>query len=371
MSAQQTIYDRIKGDLQDDKILQNVTLERLWYYFEVIKDITGSGGANFSYGTGEPSGGSDGDYYIRTDALQIWYNNGGTWEVVLSPTPISLTGDQFKALIDAPSGIINGQLYDVTQDGGDAYQLPVSITGMYVTGGNNQFLSGVLAKITLTGKLEYATYYTSDNDIFQNSIATMSVDLAQAYFTGNDIQNSTVIVNTDYIIDNSGATQLPTGISRIKGRAVLDPSGNVVWDKANCEAWVTALSTYVPCTYDVGTNTISGQYILYAALISQSATAAPSVFEERINIMGEIPTFSYVGSGIYKLTVTNSIFDEYKLVPYAGLVISAGTASLINGLVVTVSYGSAYELDIGSGIIFTGNQDDILNKTYIEIKQSF
>jgi hypothetical protein len=173
-----------------------------------------------------------------------------------------------------------------------------------------------------------------------------------------------------YIIDNGGVAQLPTGISFIRVRGINLPAGAKGFDSV-AEAYITALATYVPCTYDVGTNTISGQYILYAALIAQSGTAAPSVFEERINIMGEIPTFSYGGSGTYKLTVTNSIFDEYKLVPYAGLVISAGVSSLINGLVVTVSYGSATELDIGSGILFTGNQDDILNKTYIEIKQCF
>jgi len=362
MSAQQTIYDRIKGDLQDDKILQNVTLERLWYYFEVIKDITGSGGANFSYGTGEPSGGSDGDYYIRTDALQIWYNNGGTWEVVLSPTPIPLTGDQFKALIDAPSGIINGQLYDVTQDGGDAYQLPVSITGMYVTGGNNQFLSGVLAKITLTGKLEYATYYTSDNDIFQNSIATMSVDLAQAYFTGNDIQNSTVIVNTDYIIDNSGATQLPTGISRIKGRAVLDPSGNVVWDKANCEAWVTALSTYVPCTYDVATNKVFCKYIAWAGNISQTGGGDAVIDLTFVNLLGETPVFDASAVGVLDILTTTWNWTNHRVIMYSPHYFD-GT----NLWAPTMNFGTATQLQMFMVKNNADLADDIYNNQYIEL----
>ena len=83
MSAQQTIYERIKEDLKDDKILQNVTLERLWWYFEQIKDITGSGGSGFTNGNGAPSGGADGDYYIQTDGKAIWYNNSGVWGVVL------------------------------------------------------------------------------------------------------------------------------------------------------------------------------------------------------------------------------------------------------------------------------------------------
>jgi len=124
MSAQTEIRDRILGDLKDDKILQNVTLERLWYYFELIGDITGSGGSGFTYGAGEPSGGADGDYYIRTDATQIWYNNGGTWEVTLSLTPLQITGDEFAALIATPAGIIQGQVYHVVPAGGVGMRLP-------------------------------------------------------------------------------------------------------------------------------------------------------------------------------------------------------------------------------------------------------
>jgi hypothetical protein len=256
MSAQTEIRDRILGDLKDDKILQNVTLERLWYYFELIGDITGSGGANFSYGSGAPSGGVDGDYYIRTDATQIWYNNGGTWQVTLSLTPLQITGDEFAALVAAPAGIIDGQVYHVVPDGGDTFALPLSITDLYITGSPTAFMSGALAGIALTGRYEFVTYYTSDNTVFQNSVATLTVDLAQAYFTGNDIQNSSVIVNTDYVII-SGGTALPTGISRIKGKAILDPSGNVVWDSSNCEAWVTAASAYIECSYDIVSNTVA------------------------------------------------------------------------------------------------------------------
>jgi len=319
MSAQTEIRDRILGDLKDDKILQNVTLERLWYYFELIGDITGGGGSGFTYGAGEPSGGADGDYYIRTDATQIWYNNGGTWEVTLSLTPLQITGDEFAALIATPAGIIQGQVYHVVPagGGGDAFALPLSIGDMYITGGNGVFLAGALANVTLTGRYEFVTYYTSDNTVFQNSISTLTVDLAQAYFSGSDIQNSSVIVNTDYVIISGITPVLPAGISRVKGKAVLDPSGNVVWDKGNCEAWVTALGLYLPCTYDVGTNKISCKYIAWAGTISQSGGSDATINETMINLIGETPVFDASSTGILEIQTTTWNWPQHKTILFS------------------------------------------------------
>jgi hypothetical protein len=306
MSAQTEIRDRILGDLKDDKILQNVTLERLWYYFELIGDITGGGGSGFTYGAGEPSGGADGDYYIRTDATQIWYNNGGTWEVTLSLTPLQITGDQFAALIATPADIIQGQVYRVVPDGGDAFALPLSIGDMYITGGNGVFLAGALANVTLTGRYEFVTYYTSDNTVFQNSISTLTVDLAQAYFSGSDIQNSSVIVNTDYVIISGITPVLPAGISRVKGKAVLDPSGNVVWDANDCQAWVTALSRYVPCTYDVGTNKIN---VLLEVVfrVTQTADNGPTLEVMKNDLTGVTFTAGYGDPGKYNIIPSISL----------------------------------------------------------------
>lgn len=309
MSAQTEIRDRILGDLKDDKILQNVTLERLWYYFELIGDITGGGGSGFTYGAGEPSGGADGDYYIRTDATQVWYNNGGTWEVTLSLTPLQISGDEFAALIATPAGIIQGQVYHVVPAGGDAFALPLSIGDMYITGGNGVFLAGALANVTLTGRYEFVTYYTSDNTVFQNSISTLTVDLAQAYFSGSDIQNSSVIVNTDYVIISGITPVLPAGISRVKGKAVLDPSGNVVWDKGNCEAWVTALGLYLPCTYDVGTNKINVT-IETVFMVTQTGSSDPTLEIVRNGLIGVTFTASRSDPGVYTINPSVSLSTD-------------------------------------------------------------
>jgi len=312
MSAQTEIRDRILGDLKDDKILQNVTLERLWYYFELIGDITGGGGSGFTYGAGEPSGGADGDYYIRTDATQIWYNNGGTWEVTLSLTPLQISGDQFAALIATPADIIQGQVYRVVPDGGDAFALPLSIGDMYITGGNGVFLAGALANVTLTGRYEFVTYYTSDNTVFQNSISTLTVDLAQAYFSGSDIQNSSVIVNTDYVIISGITPVLPAGISRIKGKAVLDPSGNVVWDANDCQAWVTAAGGYVDCSYDIVSNTIATVTEQEFLIVDIDGTPLLTVLKNDTPSVTFTVEYYVASSTPYRITASAEIWDAAK-----------------------------------------------------------
>jgi hypothetical protein len=57
-----------------------------------------------------------------------------------------------------------------------------------------------------------------------------------------------------YIIDNGGVAQLPTGISLMRVVGIDLPAG-VKGFSPNAEAYVTALATWVRCTYDVGTNT--------------------------------------------------------------------------------------------------------------------
>jgi len=362
MSAQTEIRDRILGDLKDDKILQNVTLERLWYYFELIGDITGGGGSGFTYGAGEPSGGADGDYYIRTDATQIWYNNGGTWEVTLSLTPLQITGDQFAALIATPADIIQGQVYRVVPDGGDAFALPLSIGDMYITGGNGVFLAGALANVTLTGRYEFVTYYTSDNTVFQNSISTLTVDLAQAYFSGSDIQNSSVIVNTDYVIISGITPVLPAGISRIKGKAVLDPSGNVVWDKGNCEAWVTALGLYLPCTYDVATNKVFCKYIAWAGNISQTGGGDAVIDLTFVNLLGETPVFDASAVGVLDILTTTWNWTNHRVIMYSPHYFD-GT----NLWAPTMNFGTATQLQMFMVKNNGDLADDIYNNQYIEL----
>jgi hypothetical protein len=45
---------------------------------------TSSSGAAFSNGTGIPTGGKDGDYYIRTSTGDLYYRSTGTWAIIMN-----------------------------------------------------------------------------------------------------------------------------------------------------------------------------------------------------------------------------------------------------------------------------------------------
>jgi len=233
---------------------------------------------------------------------------------------------------------------------------------MYITGGNGVFLAGALANVTLTGRYEFVTYYTSDNTVFQNSISTLTVDLAQAYFSGSDIQNSSVIVNTDYVIISGITPVLPAGISRVKGKAVLDPSGNVVWDANDCQAWVTNLARYVPCSYDVATNTAQFDYLLWAGHVSQAGTNAPTIDQVNYNISGETPTFNYNTAGEYQIVFTGGKLISDNAVAYFSLIYDGENQGFV---VVKGGDLNTAEIFCYKGGALT---DDRLITAYIEIR---
>lgn len=276
MSAQQTIYERIKEDLKGDKILQNVILERLWYYLEPIKDITGGGGASITNGTADPTGGADGDYYIQTTvANQIWYNNLGTWVIILSTIPITVDqADAGTMLFGVPFPIIDGQEYIITNLG---------ITGI-------------------------------------DHIRTVGVNLGGLTFNNN------------------------------------------------CEAYVTDLGVYVPCTYDVASNKISCTYVLWSALMNYGPTI--SVTKLITNNSGETPTLSNGVDGVLNVIFTGGqLISEtnafkYATVFYAGsdLFTAIGRYLDTNTFEVTLTRIS------DNGIRNPG--DDVLVKLEIEINIS-
>ena len=55
---------------------------------------TGGTGSGITTGTGDPTGGSDGDFYYDTVAQALWYNDSATWEEV----GISITGQTEKTI---------------------------------------------------------------------------------------------------------------------------------------------------------------------------------------------------------------------------------------------------------------------------------
>ena len=119
-----------------------------------------------------------------------------------------------------------------------------------------------------------------------------------------------------YIIDNRGVTQLPTGISLMRVRGINLPAGAKGFDP-NAEAYITALSAYVPCTYDVGTNKISCKYIAWAGTISQSGGSDATINETMINLIGETPVFDASSTGILDIQTTTWNWPQHKTILFS------------------------------------------------------
>lgn len=110
------------------------------------------------------------------------------------------------------------------------------------------------------------------------------------------------VENQWYTINTLGIT----GIAEIRTIGVIDNiSGNGRFNP-NAEAYVEALARYVPCTYDVTTNILQFDYLLWAGHISQAGTSAPTIISTNYNISGETPTFGYSAIGVYDMNFTGN-----------------------------------------------------------------
>ena len=89
----------------------SVTSTRMWTPERVKQAIAalatgGTGGATWTTGTATPSGGSDGDWYLRTGNTDpgIYNRAGGAWSRILTPGDPDQTGAEIVTLLDALTG---------------------------------------------------------------------------------------------------------------------------------------------------------------------------------------------------------------------------------------------------------------------------
>ena len=141
-----------------------------------------------------------------------------------------------------------------------------------------------------------------------------NVNAAQALLASS---GSAITAGQGYIIDNGGVLQLPTGISLMRVIGINLPAG-VKGLSANAQAYVTALSTWVDCSYDVANNVARFDYLLWAGHITQTGTTAPTINSTDYNISGETPTFGYTVEGEYTITFTNAkLISNLAVKPYS------------------------------------------------------
>lgn len=72
----------------------------------------------------------------------------------------------------------------------------------------------------------------------------------------------------------------------------------------------STLARYVSQNYAIADLGLAPK--VYKALLTQTGTSAPVVSAELVNTLGQTPTYSYIGSGDYRLIVTGGIFVKAK-----------------------------------------------------------
>ena len=95
-----------------------------------------------------------------------------------------------------------------------------------------------------------------------------------------------------------------TGVDHIRTVGIVDANTADFVFNNNCEAYLDGLGVYVPCTYDVATNNLQGEYVLWCADLEQAGEADPSTYKTHVNISGETPTLAYIADGEYSITFT-------------------------------------------------------------------
>lgn len=185
-----------------------------------------------------------------------------------------------------------------------------------------------------------------------------TVNQAQAFAISDDGIDGQVYRIT------SGATPLPTGVAYVEVKCTVLDTDVKTWD-FNGFAFISSLMRTVPCQYDVATNTIQGEYVLWAGYLSQSGGGAPTVDSTAINISGETPTISYLSAGDYTIVFTGGqIISDVKCQTF--------TANYFDGADSWISYCNYYTANQfriqAYKIANNGLRDDGLNHTYIQIK---
>lgn len=166
------------------------------------------------------------------------------------------------------------------------------------------------------------------------------------------------VENQWYTINTLGIT----GIAEIRTIGVIDNiSGNGRFNP-NAEAYVEALARYVPCTYDVTTNILQFDYLLWAGHLTQAGTAAPTIDQTNYNISTQTPILDYVSEGVYTITFSDDRLVDGTAVKHFSFIYEGGQQGFYTIEGVSSNIASIKCFRGGAAV------DDRLNSAYIEIR---
>jgi len=210
------------------------------------------------------------------------------------------------------------------------------------------------------------------NAILQNNGSGGSADLEDTITRVQavallDNGGADIELGKTYFINDIGATIPELQFIKLTPAYGKDSGDTIKIFSPNAEAYITALATYVPCTYDVGTNTARFDYLLWAGHISQSSGAGspygtPTIDSENYNISGETPILSYTNIGEYAIEFTGNKLVSSEAVKHFSYVFDGTSQGVytVEGASSTSAVIKCYR----SGAL----DDDRLANAYIEIR---
>lgn len=160
------------------------------------------------------------------------------------------------------------------------------------------------------------------NAILQNNGSGGSADLEDTITRVQavallDNGGADIELGKTYFINDIGATIPELQFIKLTPAYGKDSGDTIKVFSPNAEAYITALATYVPCTYDVGTNKISCKYIAWAGTISQSGGSDATINETITNLIGETPVFDASSIGILEIQTTTWNWPQHKTILFS------------------------------------------------------
>ncbi|MBP8113812.1 MAG: hypothetical protein KAY50_00575 [Chitinophagaceae bacterium] len=289
---------------------------------------------------------------------------------ITNPTTTPNIDLQIPTASSTKRGVLSSIDWSTFNNKGNGTVTAVSGTSPVVSsGGTTPAISMPAANTSVNGYLT-----SSDWNSFNNRLRQI-------------IEIKISIANTMQNVGGATGTAIPGQFYRV----ISETSGPLVVGELNCvvlignvngkfsiQGWAELITTkanfYTPCTFDNHFDLIRphGVADLFVGRLDQSGGSAPSIYNTSLNNLDELPTFSYDGTGEYRLTVTGDQFKADDVFIPIFQIVKLKSGDVIKYVSIEFSDSSnlfikTYYFDstTNSAVL----SDDILNKTTIRLQR--
>lgn len=280
----------------------------------------------------------------------------------------------------------NGTLIQIEHEGLEVFNNPKSDTEIKIvrakTGDNTSSVDKLYIGFDTSWPCQI-----NWNDVTVDGVAPTDVDdfsdkvevVLNNVSSGSGLQSPITVDQTTAATMTAGVPSFPvdgqvylindlaiTGIDHIRtvGMVAYDAAPGLYTFNSNCEAYVTALGIYVPCTYDVATNKIYVKVPVYAINLTQTDSGTTNTVNKTFtNLLGETPVITRVDDGVINFNTTTFTFVEHQTQVHPVMIYNTDQAALYTPV---FSWVGANDIKLRMTKEDGSPQDDIYNNTYLE-----